>query len=315
MKKNKKLYKLVIVLVVLLCVCLIINFTHNKMINDNTEIIDIECEGENCEKDTIPKDTDDNKNNANDDVTNNPQTDNASNNSGTGNGNSGTENNNSGTNGTGNSSGNGSTTGTEPVVTNGDGDTIIPDENGEIEEAKNKLSVSDSYQTWTNITEIRIFDVDQIAPGDSGTYDFVVNNNTDENVDYGIVFEENNVANVNMLYKLKRNNEYIAGDETTWVKYNELNFDNKILNENNIDAYNIEWKWVPAENDTAAGRLHGAKYGLNVTVKAAETEEFEKYSKATLNPLTGDKILQYIEIALLSMIVLVLLTIKRRQKD
>lgn len=312
MKKNKKLYKLVIVLGVLLCVCLVINFTHNKMINDNTEIIDIECEGENCEKDT-----DDNKNNANDDVTNNPQTDNASNNSGTGNGNSGTENNNSGTNGTGNSSGNGSTTGTEPVVTNGDGDKILPTENGNVDDVleSGTVSVNDSDKTWSTNTEISIFDVDKIAPGDSGTYDFVVNNNTERNVNYGINFEENNIAKVNMLYKLKRNEEYIAGDENTWVKYNELNFDSRILNKSYMDKYNIEWKWVPAENDTAAGRTLGAKYGLNIKVDAASTTEYDRYSNATLNPLTGDKILHYIEIALLSMIVLVLLTIKRRQKD
>ena len=59
MRKNKKLYKIVIVLVILLCICLVISFTHNnKKTNEKTEIIDIKCEGDNSETNNIPKDTD-----------------------------------------------------------------------------------------------------------------------------------------------------------------------------------------------------------------------------------------------------------------
>ena len=300
MRKNKKLYKIVIVLVILLCICLVISFTHNnKKTNEKTEIIDIKCEGDNSETNNIPKDTDDNKPDTNESGLSNGETSN----NGVGNGGSGTNSNDD------------TTTGTVPVITDGDGDTTIPDENGNIEETRDSLSVSDKYQTWSNTTKIRIFDVSQIAPGDSGTYDFAVNNNTDGNVNYSIVFEEENAANVNMLYKLKRNDEYIAGNEETWVKYNELNIEDIILNKYNMDSYYIEWKWIDADNDTEAGRTPGAKYKLTVTVKAKETADFDKYSKASLNPDTGDKLLHYIELALLSLIVLILLIIKRRQKD
>lgn len=303
MKKNKKLYKLVIVLGVLLCVCLIISFTINKnnqKIKDNTEIIDIDSEKDD--------DNDETKTSPVEDPEDNKTTDNGS------------------SNGSGSGSGDGNSTGTKPVIVDGEGDTVVqsddgdkilPTENGKVDDVLEggTVTVNDNDKTWSTNTEISIFDVDKIAPGDSGTYDFVVNNNTERNVNYGINFEENNIAKVNMLYKLKRNEEYIAGDENTWVKYNELNFDSRILNKSYMDKYNIEWKWVPAENDTAAGRTLGAKYGLNINVDAASTTEYDRYSNATLNPLTGDKILNYIEIALLSMIVLVLLTIKRRQKD
>lgn len=311
MKKNKNLYKLVAVLFVILCGCFMISFTlekNNQKIKNNTKVIDIKCKGEDCETNTIPKDTDDKKNDTNDsNIDDNKSKSNDSSNSSTSNNNDAGNNNVSN-----NTSSNESTTGT-PVI-NDNGNTTVQDDNGNIEKPKSKISITDTYQTWKSTTPIRIFNVDKIAPGDSGSYNFVVNNNTTENVDYGIMFEEDNIASANILYKLKRNNEYIAGDDDTWVKYNELDFDNKILNENEIDKYNIEWKWVDSESDTAAGRMLGAKYKLNVVVKGAQTEEFDKYSKATLNPLTGDKILHYIELALLSWIVLILLAIKRRQK-
>ena len=304
MRKNKKLYKLVIVLVALLCVCLIINFTLNKnnqKIKDNTEIIDINSNKDDDDTKTSPvEDSDDNKTSDSGNSTNN--------------------------NGPGSGSGDGNAPGTKPVIVDGEGDTVVqsddgdkilPTEDGTVDDVLEggTVSVNDNDNKWTTNTEIRIFDVPQIAPGDGSTYEFVVNNNTPGNVNYSISFEEDNIANANMLYKLKRNDEYIAGDENTWVKYNELNFDSRILNKSYMDKYNIEWKWVPAENDTSAGRMLGAKYGLNIKVDAASTTEYDRYSNATLNPLTGDKILNYIEIALLSMIVLVLLTIKRRQKD
>lgn len=303
MKKNKKLYKLVIILGVLLCVCLIISFTinkNNKEIKDNTEIIDIDSDEDDDETKTSPvEDSDDNK-----------TTDN------------GTSNNNA----SGSGSGDGNAPGTKPVIVDGEGDTVVqsddgdkilPTENGKVDDVLEggTLSVNDSDKTWSTNTEIRIFDVSQIAPGDGSTYEFIVNNNTEGNVKYNITFAENNVANVNMLYKLKRNDEYISGDETTWVKYNELNLNDRILNKNTMDTYNIEWKWIDAENDTAAGRMIGAKYRLDIKVDAASTTEFDRYSNATLNPDTGDKVIRYIEIALLSLIMLILLTIRRRQKD
>lgn len=305
MKKNKKLYKLVIVLVILLCVCLIINFTlnkNNKKQNNNTEIIDID----NSKDDDDDDKTDDSKVEDTDD---NKTTDNGT-----------------GSNGTGSGSGDGNSTGTNPVIVDGDGDTVVksddgdkilPSEDGKVDDVLEggSVTVNDKSKTWSTITKINIFDVPKIAPGDGSTYEFAVNNNTQGNVKYKITFTENNVANVNMLYKLKRNDEYISGDETTWVKYNELNLNDRILNKNTMDTYNIEWKWIDAENDTAAGRNIGARYGINIKVDAAATTLYDKYSNATLNPDTGDKILHYIEIALLSLIALILLIIKRRQKD
>mgnify|MGYP000852029620 CR=1 FL=1 len=296
MKKNKKLYKWIVVLVVLLCTCFIISFAlkkNNQNIRDNTEIIDIDNEEEIEETEKELTNDNTNKDEKN--------------------------------NGTGNNTNEESSYGTKPVIVDGEGDTVVksddgdkilPTENENIDDTLEggALSVNDNDKTWSNNTEIHIFNVSQIAPGDGSTYEFIVNNNTQGNVKYSITFNEKNVVNVNMLYKLKRNDEYIAGDETTWVKYNELNLTDRILNQYTMDTYNIEWKWIDAENDTAVGRTKGAKYGLNVKVDAFSTTEYDRYSNATLNPDTGDKIIHYIEIALLSLIALILLIIKRRQK-
>ena len=324
MKKNKKLFTTVIVLLIALGVCISISFTRSidKKKKGNQDIINIECNDKNCEKETKKKDK---KNNNNKSSINNPKTgdnkneiDNTnSNNSNTvnvdGNGTSQSigENNN-------NQSSNTTTDNTTNNSNNPPVDENAAEEITDAEKEDDDFIVSDSYQTWGQETELKIFNVDKIAPGDSGSYDFLINNNTSKNVKYTIILNETNEYNVNMLYKLKRNGEYIAGSSFEWVRYSKLNLGAKVLNSRKNDSYTIEWKWVDSDNDTQVGRTKNARYKLDISIKALETDEFDRNASASaiFNPDTGDKILYFIELAILSAIALILLIIlKRRQKD
>lgn len=329
MKKNKKLYIIIIVLLIALGICISISFTRsiskNKTDNKDKDIINIDCNDENCEKETKEKDKTKDDNNSSVD---NPQTgDNNKNeaeNTGSNNsdavivdGNStsrGLEKNNN------NQSNNLITNETKDASNNSNNRTI--DENNTSETTGNEINdknfvVSDSYQIWKQNTELKMFDVDFLAPGASGSYDFIINNNTGENVEYNIEFSERNASNANLMYKLKRNNEYIAGNDLEWKYYSDLNINNKVLNSTKNDSYTIEWKWVDSDHDTAAGRYNNATYGLSISVYAEDTDKIDTTtgSRASFNPDTGDKILYYIELAILSSIILVLLIIKKRQKD
>lgn len=324
MKKNKKLFTAVIVLLIALGVCISISFTRSidKKKKGNQDIINIECNDKNCEKETKKKDK---KNDNNNSSINNPKTgdnkneiDNTnSNNSNTvnvdGNGTSQSigENNN-------NQSSNTTTDNTTSNSNNPPVDENAAEEITDDEKEDDDFIVSDSYQTWGQETELKIFNVDKIVPGDSGSYDFLINNNTSKNVKYTIILNETNEYNVNMLYKLKRNGEYIAGSSFEWVRYSNLNLGEKVLNSRKNDSYTIEWKWVDSDNDTQVGRTKNARYKIDISIKALETDEFDRNASASaiFNPDTGDKILYFIELAILSAIALILLIIlKRRQKD
>ncbi len=113
----------------------------------------------------------------------------------------------------------------------------------------------------------------KIAPGSENTYEFVVRNNR-YNIKYNLVFTESNEFNVNMKYKLKLNDKYIAGDEDHYVSYQELNRDiDCYLTENSYDVYKLEWKWVENENDTKVGERINAYYQLNLKIGATLVSE------------------------------------------
>ena len=302
MKKNNKLFTTVIVLLIALGVCISISFTRSidKKKKGNQDIINIECNDKNCEKETKKKDK---KNDNNNSSINNPKT---------GDNKNEVDNTNSNNSNTVNVDGNGTSQSIGENNNNQSSNTTTDNT------TSNSNNPPVDENAAEEITELKIFNVDKIAPGDSGSYDFLINNNTSKNVKYTIILDETNEYNVNMLYKLKRNGEYIAGSSFEWVRYSNLNLGEKVLNSRKNDSYTIEWKWVDSDNDTQVGRTKNAKYKLDISIKALETDEFDRNASASaiFNPDTGDKILYFIELAILSAIALILLIIlKRRQKD
>ncbi len=185
----------------------------------------------------------------------------------------------------------------------------------ELYEDDGNFEINDKKQIWSKTTEIKIFDRDKVSPNDTGEYEFIINNNTIENLKYKIKFIEVNKYNVNMMYKLSRNNEFIAGDKDEWLYYDKLNVDEKVLNTRKNDVYRLEWKWVDADNDTQVGRTKGANYTINVLVEAEETQEIDESANWWNNPRTGDDIVYTIIVGVLSSIILFLIILLKIQKD
>ena len=109
-----------------------------------------------------------------------------------------------------------------------------------------------------------------IAPLSTNAYQFVIRNSTNYQVKYNINFVENNKDNINMKYRLKKNGEYIAGNEKEWVTYEQLNIKSRNLNVNESDTYYLEWKWFESENDTEVGIDIEAMYSLNIELSAEQ---------------------------------------------
>ncbi|MBR3660768.1 MAG: Ig domain-containing protein [Bacilli bacterium] len=145
-----------------------------------------------------------------------------------------------------------------------------------INDTEGMITVYDNDITWHGQTDAKIFTnsmyefEDIIAPESSNTYQFVVKNSVDFNIKYDISFIEDNPYNINMRYKLKKNNTYLVDH---YVSANELNINNMIINNGENDTYYLEWKWISSDNDTQIGKNLDAKYGLSIEVKAESTND------------------------------------------
>ena len=135
---------------------------------------------------------------------------------------------------------------------------------------EDNIIVKDSNVVWNKTTEINIFQTSKskventIAPESSGIYEFVVKNGTNSRIEYNLSFIETNTQNINIKYKLRRNNTYIIDN---YVSASELNLNSIIINKNSEDKYYLEWKWISSDNDTEIGEK-SAIYKLKMEVEA-----------------------------------------------
>ena len=147
---------------------------------------------------------------------------------------------------------------------------------GDVEEPETGLIVKDKQITWKGETQAKIFTnsmykfKDVIAPESSNTYQFIVKNATEYNLKYKIDFVEENPYNINMKFKLKKNDTYIIDE---YVSASELNISDMLLNVKENDTYYLEWKWISSSNDTAIGKTPDAYYGLTINVEAESIDE------------------------------------------
>lgn len=139
-----------------------------------------------------------------------------------------------------------------------------------------RLEVSDDDHTpltWNGSSDLKIFTKTtytmdgKIAPESSNTYQFVVKNSTKNKLKYEINFIETNDYNINMQYKLKKNDTYIIDH---YVKPSELSVNDMILNPGENDTYYLDWKWISSSNDTNIGQNPEASYDLKIEMKAEE---------------------------------------------
>lgn len=160
-----------------------------------------------------------------------------------------------------------------------DGDNITNDinENPNNNIDKNKLDnnfiVKDNYTIWSN-KRLRIFSnqayeyFSKIAPGVSNSYDFVIKNNNDFPVLVDISMKEVNPYSINMEYKLRSENSFLAGSSFKYVSVNKLSQKNIYLKAHSSKLYSLDWKWIDSDNDTEIGEAVDANYKLLVYVGA-----------------------------------------------
>jgi len=138
------------------------------------------------------------------------------------------------------------------------------------------IEIKDDNEEWGTIEkELNIFSNSKfdnkniIAPRSNEIYEFEVKNLTDENVEYTIEFEEDSKYNINMRYKLKLENVYIAGNEEEWVTAEELTKKAVKVAKNSTNIFTLEWKWLDNDvEDTYVGMQDYAEYMLKVSIKA-----------------------------------------------
>ena len=134
--------------------------------------------------------------------------------------------------------------------------------------------VTEDKKTWGQETELDIFsnkyyNTNKIAPGVDGSYKFRVHNNLNGKVKYDLIFTEENSSDVNLMYKLKRNGQYVYNEYQDPEGIKNLEIDT-----NSIDEYDIEWKWIDSDNDTAIGEnAERTNYKLNIRVEATQVVE------------------------------------------
>ena len=154
------------------------------------------------------------------------------------------------------------------------------DDDVNIIDGQARIRILQGETEWSELKELDIFNQkryshvveEKIAPGVQDVYAYTVENNGDYKMSYNMVFSDENPYNINMIYKLKINGVYVAGNENTWVKINELNRTNLIINPNTTDLFVLEWRWEDAENDTEIGITDGANYKLSINVTATQVE-------------------------------------------
>ena len=157
-------------------------------------------------------------------------------------------------------------------------DNVIDDTEPVNEEVydEDELLVYDTKLKWEGNTSAKIFVNSMyqlqgvIAPESSNTYQFVVKNSTNYDLKYDLSFIETNPYNINMKYKLKKNNSYLIDH---YVSASELDAYDVLINSKTSDTYYLEWKWVSSSNDTEIGTNPDSIYGLNIDMKAESVNE------------------------------------------
>ena len=134
-----------------------------------------------------------------------------------------------------------------------------------------QVFVDDDINDYAYQKNLHIFDnpayedENKIAPGVSNVYHFVVHNSTNSDIKYYIRMHETTEYKINLKYRLKKNNKYVVGNDTTWVTADEVVTKFSGIKEDSSDSYLLEWKWFDDDvNDTIAGENMRSEYKLDI---------------------------------------------------
>lgn len=110
-----------------------------------------------------------------------------------------------------------------------------------------------------------------IYPGETGKYDFIIENVDMIPIYYKISISDDNKNNINMKYKLKQNNVYVVGNEDVYENIEKLNLQEIKIMEKAKALYTLEWKWEETEKDLELGKQGLATYRIYIDI-------YSKYS-------------------------------------
>ncbi len=265
MRKNKKM--IIGILIILMLTCILISILligeitsrqkdkrHYSIFFGNNIDNNIENRTDN---NTISNNTNNNRNdNRNNNIGDNTHEDINSTNSVTTN-NNGSQNNNSGNNGDNNNNNN----------NNNNDDNNNQDNEPEYDKI---ILVKSEDKIWRENTELNIFankefnNQNIIAPESTGQYKFIIENKNKDGspILCNIEYSEMNDKNINMVYKIKINGEYI--DDAQWKKIDEFKIENLEIKDN--ITCTLEWRWADAPNDTEIGESSYADYKLGISI-------------------------------------------------
>lgn len=155
----------------------------------------------------------------------------------------------------------------------------IPDEDDDYD---GEVYVDDIDGNYVYHQNLRIFNnsafkyKNKIAPGTSNVYNFTVHNSSKMNVKYNIEMEEETSYNLKLKYRLKRNDSYIIGNNTSWVNAEQLITEFNRLNSKTSDKYSLDWKWEYEEGkdvqDTNIGENMDDAYKLSISIYFEQVE-------------------------------------------
>lgn len=132
---------------------------------------------------------------------------------------------------------------------------------------ENDFVVDWKFSKKINIFSNYYFDGDsKIAPGVSDCYSFKVINGRDNKIKFNINFTETNLDNINIKYRLKKEDKYIIGNDDNWVSADKLLVEGETINSTKEYVYVLEWKWFDSEHDTEIGKKLDAVYALAISI-------------------------------------------------
>lgn len=140
-----------------------------------------------------------------------------------------------------------------------------------------EFEITDRKGSWEAQGTVAVFD-EKIKPGSKGEYHFILKNESEAVLSYGIIMSEylHNVdheAKEFMQYRLKMNDVFIDNEE--WHSIKELDYNDIYILPGTKQLMTLEWRW-PFEdddvNDTLLGRT-GGKLSVTFFVWAQIVEE------------------------------------------
>lgn len=139
------------------------------------------------------------------------------------------------------------------------------------------IKVKSENKFWSQNSQLNIFSNKSfnyeniIAPGSTGEYKFIIENQNGKGTSIlcNGVFNEINEKNINMVYKIKINGQYI-NNEDQWKKINEFKIEDLKIEDN--ATCSLIWRWEDAPNDTQIGESSDANYKLNITITGVVNE-------------------------------------------